>query len=214
MNVLKAIQLRRSIRKFQNQRVPVDALRQMLEAAICAPSGSNRQPWRFQIITNPVVRDRLISCTQAAIADVAKDVQPGFADNFVGYSKYFLNFGQAPMLIAVLYKSEPMLASLFKEGTDSSNRMQALEMKSSVMSVSMAVQNLLLAATELGLGTCVMTGPLIAADAFAHILSVPEGWELLCLVSVGYSDEEAQPLRKKTVEHVVLPPPSGDAHGI
>jgi F420 biosynthesis protein FbiB-like protein len=214
MNLMDGIQKRRSIRKFRKQPITAAALRQMLEAAICAPSGSNRQPWRFQIITNPAVRERLISCTQAAIKDVAEDVQPGFAANFVGYSQYFLNFGQAPALIVVLYKSEPMLASFFKEGTASANRMQALELKSSVMSVSMAVQNLLLAATELGLGTCVMTGPLIAADAFARILSVPEGWELLCLVSVGYPDEKPPPLAKKPVDHVVLPPPSGDSHGI
>ncbi len=214
MNLLKAIQLRRSIRKFRNRRVSADALRQMLEAAICAPSGSNRQPWRFQIIVNPAVRDRLVSCTQAAIQDAAEDVQSGFATNFVSYSQYFLKFGQAPALIVVLYKSEPMMASLFKEGTRSQELMQALELKSSMMSVSMAVQNLLLAATELGLGTCVMTGPLIAAEPLSRILSIPEGWDLLCMVSVGYPDEEPQPLRKKTVEHVVLPPPSGDSHGI
>jgi F420 biosynthesis protein FbiB-like protein len=214
MNVLEAIQGRRSIRKFKEQPVPESALRQVLEAAICAPSGSNRQPWRFQIITDPSTRDRLVACTQEAIAGVTEDVQPGFAADFSGYSQHFQNFGQAPAVIVVLQKIEPMLVSLFKEGTRSQELMQALELKSSVMSVSMAVQNMLLAATELGLGTCVMTGPLIAADAFARILSVPEGWELLCLVSVGYPDEKPQPLRKKIVDHVVLPPPSGDSHGI
>ena len=213
MNVLEGIQNRRSIRKFKNQPVPESALRQILESAICAPSGSNRQPWRFSVITDPALRDRLVTCTQEAIAEVTKDIQPGFATDFSGYSQHFQNFGQAPALIVVLHKVEPMLASLFKEGTSSYNRMKALEQKSSVMSVSMAVQNLLLAATEFGLGTCVMTGPLIAAEALAHILPVPEGWDILCLVSAGYPDEVPPPLRKKSVAQVVLTFKTGDNDG-
>lgn len=214
MNLLEGIQSRRSIRKFKDQPVPEFELRQMLDAAICAPSASNRQPWRFSVITDPAIRDRLLTCTQEAIARVAGDVQPDFGGDFLAYSQNFQNFGEAPALIVVLHRVEPMLASLLKEGTSSYNRMQALELKSSVMSVSMAVQNLLLAATELGLGACVMTGPLLAAEAFARILPIPEGWDLLCLVSVGIPDEEPQPLRKKSVDQVVLTSKTGDADGI
>lgn len=214
MNVMEAIQGRRSIRKFKEQPVLDSVLRQVLEAAICAPSGSNRQPWRFIVITDPAIRKRLVVCTQEAIAGVTEDVQPGFTAGFSAYSQHFQNFGQAPALIVVLHKIEPMLASLFKEGSSSCNRIQALEMKSSVMSVSMAVQNLLLAATDQGLGSCVMTGPLIASEALSRMLSVPEGWDLLCMVSVGYPDEEPQPLRKKTVDQVIIKPTSGKTDGI
>jgi F420 biosynthesis protein FbiB-like protein len=214
MNVMEVMQCRRSIRKFKDTPVPDSAIRCLLEAAVLAPSASNRQPWRFMVITDPHIRDSLVTCTQEAITDATDDVQAGFATDFLSYSQHFQNFGQAPALIVVLHKIEPLLASLFKEGTSSYNRMQALELKSSVMSVSMAVQNLLLAATDQGLGTCVMTGPLIASEALSRILSVPEGWDLLCMVSVGYSDEEPQPLRKKTVEQVVITPKSGNSYGI
>ncbi len=50
MNTLDAIAARRSIRKFQDTPIPDEMLRAILHAAIQAPSGKNRQPWRFVVV--------------------------------------------------------------------------------------------------------------------------------------------------------------------
>lgn len=53
MEVLEAIRQRRSVRAYRPDPVPADALEKVLEAARLAPSASNRQPWRFVVVTDP-----------------------------------------------------------------------------------------------------------------------------------------------------------------
>lgn len=206
MTLADAIQKRRSIRRYKEIPLPEAAIHSLLEAAVCAPSASNRQPWRFMAINEAGMRKQMGAITREAIACAQEDLLPEFEEAFLEYAQHFLLIEDAPTVIVVLHKEETTLSALFKEHSLSSQRMVALEKKSAVMSVSMAVQNLLLSATEQGLGSCVMTGPLLASEALSDYLGVPEGWALLCLVCVGYPDETPQPLRKKTIEHVMVIP--------
>lgn len=52
MDVLQAIRERRSVRKFERRPVSPEALRQLVEMGCWAPSGGNRQTWRFVIVTD------------------------------------------------------------------------------------------------------------------------------------------------------------------
>lgn len=52
MEVLEAILTRKSIRKYLDKKIPKDIIRKILEAGIRAPSGGNRQPWRFIVVTD------------------------------------------------------------------------------------------------------------------------------------------------------------------
>lgn len=50
MDTLKVINERRSIREFQNKSIPQETIEAILELAMKAPSGKNRQPWRFVVL--------------------------------------------------------------------------------------------------------------------------------------------------------------------
>lgn len=214
MTLYEAIRARRSIRAFQDKPVPEEALSRILEAAVCAPSASNRQPWRFIVVSDAKVRGRMAESAREAVRRMAPDVQPEFEAGFLDYSRHFVTFEQAPLLLVALAKADQTFASLFKEESVSRERMRRLERDGSSISVAMAVQNLLLAATEEGLGTCVMTGPLLAEEDLVRILPVPEGWAILCLVCLGRPAEEAPTLRKKTAEQVTCTVKQGDIHDI
>jgi nitroreductase len=71
------------------------------------------------------------------------------------------------------------------------------------LSVAMAVQNLGLAAQAVGLGTCVLTAPLVVPESIATTLALPTGFEITCLVAVGYPDEAPEPPRRKALDHIV-----------
>jgi nitroreductase len=148
---------------------------------------------------------------QAAIDEAAVSALPGYERDYRSYCRNFLHFEQAPVLLLALFRSEATLAALFREDSPAHARMTALEQEGAVISVAMAVQNLLLSAADQGLGACVMTGPLIAAESLERLLSVPDGWKILCMVGVGYPDESPGPIRKKTVEQVVIHPKPGGA---
>ncbi len=214
MNVFDAMRARRSIRSFQASPVPEAALAQMLEAAVCAPSAANRQPWRFLVVRDPAVCQRLAACVHEAVRDVAREVQPEFVCDFIEYGRRFAGLERVPALVVALARKDDTLAGLLRPDAPSRAWLLRLEQDNARMGVSMAVQNLLLAATAQGLGTCVMTGPLLARDACARILSIPEGWDILCLVCVGYPDGEPVPPRKKTAAQVTLTHPPGEAHGV
>src|SRR3972149_101845 len=59
LTVKEAIERRRSIRKFKPDPIPDEFIDQILEAGRLAPSASNRQPWRFQVIKDPELRRKL-----------------------------------------------------------------------------------------------------------------------------------------------------------
>jgi len=60
MNVMEAIEKRRSVRAFQSKPVPEEKLKKVLEAARLAPSASNRQPWKFVVVRDEERRKKLI----------------------------------------------------------------------------------------------------------------------------------------------------------
>ena len=59
MSVLEIIQKRRSIRKYRSDPIPEDIFQRVLEAARLAPSGSNLQPWKFIVVEDKALKDRL-----------------------------------------------------------------------------------------------------------------------------------------------------------
>ena len=61
MDFSEAIHTRRSVREFKGDTIPEDVLTRVLDAARIAPSGSNRQPWRFILIKDEMLRRKMIS---------------------------------------------------------------------------------------------------------------------------------------------------------
>ncbi|WP_243362960.1 nitroreductase family protein [Fundidesulfovibrio terrae] len=83
MDALECIQTRRSMRKYLDKPVSDDLIKQVLEAAMLAPSAHNEQPWHFVVVKN---RDKLKAFTQAgskpaegAAAGILVCGEPGIA---------------------------------------------------------------------------------------------------------------------------------------
>jgi nitroreductase len=116
-----------------------------------------------------------------------------------------MHFEKAPVLIVALFRAAEAMASIFQADSQAHARMRNLELDGAKISTAMAVQNMILCAAEQGVGTCVMSGPLIASESMARVLAVPDGWDILCLVCAGYPDESPEPPRRKSVDQVVIP---------
>src|SRR5438067_627039 len=110
--ILDLMQSRRSIRKFL-PKVPKRAvLEKLIEAAITAPSASNKQPWRFLIVTNPGVKARMAEAVARAVERVAHRIEPQFETAFRNYGDYFTRFESAPVVIVPLYRPLALLSSM------------------------------------------------------------------------------------------------------
>jgi len=195
MDLFEAIRTRRSIRKFHPDRVPDDDVRQILEAARLAPSSSNLQPWRFIVIRD---RECILSLAKAVndVFDQRIVANPEEERRLVESNVRFFSthFGEAPLVIVALVqgqlKGDP--AELIVEPAD-------------LQSVAAAVQNLLLAATALGYGTCWMTGPIeTARTEIETILGIERSWVPMALIPVGRIAYHPRPRPCKSLAEIAV----------
>lgn len=195
--LLELIRARRSIRRFSDRAVGRDDLVRLFEAARWAPSNHNRQPWRFLVIEDKQQINQLAEAISRGLSEKMKSLPEAASAYIREFTHSATFFAEAPALVVALHKrpvsvSAPLLAGLKNPELVSGEP----------LSVAMAVQNLLLAAQALGLGTCVLTGPLLVLDALAGALALPAGHDLTCLVAVGPPAESPEPPRRKTIEQI------------
>jgi len=151
--LIRAIFARRSIRKYTRKLVSEKDVKTMLEAAMAAPSASNRKPWHFIVVTERQILDNLARAHP--------------------YGKMLL---EAPLCIAVC--GDKNISSRYW-----------------VQDCSAATENLLLAATALGLGA-VWLGihpREERVNPIRKVLNIPENIAPLNLISIGHPAEKKEP---------------------
>lgn len=189
---------RRSIRKFLPDAVPDADIESIIEAAAWAPSGSNQQNWEFIVVRSPEVKERLVEAVKQTIATMADNIVSARAKTeFTGYSAYYTFFADAPVVIAVVQKPYESLA---RRIIIRYNLAVAAVSTAAVQGPAAAIQNMLLMAQARGLGTCWMTGPLIAQSLLEKELGVASPDELIALVPVGRPAVTPVPPQRKKIQ--------------
>ncbi|MCB0994069.1 MAG: nitroreductase family protein [Acidimicrobiales bacterium] len=176
----------RACRHYTDAAVDDAIITELLRVACCAPSSQNQQPWRFV-----VVRD---DETRAAFGELMREIWERFGRRFSeGTLEPALfrevdegvgggGLAKAPVHIVV--------------GGDSS----VLDRSQLASSVFPAVQNLLLAATALGLGSCLTTIATLRADDVRALVGFPPEIDPLAIVPIGYPARPLGPPRRNPVE--------------
>ena len=196
---------RRSVRRFKPDPVPESELTRLIHAATLAPSASNKQPWRFVIVTSREVIDAMTAAVREAVERIARAVPPGSDEGFRAYGDYFTRFSGAPAVIVPICRGPAILSHLASGDLDEGDRTRiaTMEHQSAVIGASLALENLLLMAHAIGLGASGMTGPLVADDRLRTLLDVPTTWTIVALVPIGYPDEEPTVKDRKPAEKVI-----------
>lgn len=196
---------RRSVRRFRTDPVPAARIERLLAAAVTAPSASNKQPWRFLVVERRATIDAMATAVRAEVAVLRRSVPPESEASFAAYGEYFTRFEHAPTVIVPIHRGHQVLSHLVAVDVGDERRrgIAAMERDSGLVGASLATMNLLLAASEGGLGASAMTGPLVAASQLREILEIPPSWGIVAVVAVGYSDEVPTPTDRKAVDKVV-----------
>ena len=203
--IYELMKSRRSIRRFKSERPSTEQITRLIEAAITAPSASNKQPWRFLIVTNRSVIDRLATSVRAAIDRVAAHIEPGSQHAFRSYGDYFTRFDNAPVVIVVIFRSLTVLSHLVDSDLweDDHLCIRRMERDSGLIGAAMAMQNLLLMAHDSGLGASGLTGPLVADGEIRRILELQPSWEIAAFIATGFAAEEPPAPERKAAEKVM-----------
>ncbi|MDF1666454.1 MAG: nitroreductase family protein, partial [Planctomycetota bacterium] len=196
---------RRSVRSFASKPVPKELVTELLEAAVTAPSASNKQPWRFLVLQSQSLKDQLAETIREASLRVEQSIDEDFKGVFANYGDYFTRFQGAPLVIVVLYRSLTLLSNMIGEnlGEDDRRAIEVMEERSGLVSASLAIQNLLLMAHEKGLGASGMTGPLIANSAIRDMLKVSQSWSIAAFIPLGFPAEDPKPKGRKSLDKIV-----------
>jgi len=184
MEVLEAIKTRRSIRKYKSTPVDDKAVQTVLEAGRWAPSWANTQCWRFI-----VVRDSKIK------AEVADTLFKFERPEEIRENPATRALNTVPVLIVVC-------AEMGKSGCRPDGETVTEKGDWYMFDTALAVQNMVLAAHALGLGT-VSIGAFDAPRA-AQILGVPAGYSLVTLFPLGYPDEDVPARPRKELSEIVF----------
>lgn len=197
MELSGAILGRRSIRRFKDTPVPEDLVLGAIQLASHAPSAGNQQMWHFTVITGDGVKKNLAEAIAGSFKQIAAGARQ--EENWLeGPTRAATFFTRAPVVIAV---STSRYASRLDEALQTAGRsgpeIDDLRCRPDLQSVGAAVQTLLLAAYEKGLGTCYMTGPMGARPRLEEILGIKPPRSLACFVAMGYPDPGFTPAEKK-----------------
>jgi len=204
MDVLEGIMFRRSIRAFDKKKVSKETLLEILRHACRAPSGVNCQPWEFFIVSG-VTLEKL----KAASLSAHRSGEPQTPDVPVARMK-----GIVPQLDGVFNHRRVTLGkqifSLLGIGKDDKeaqknwveNMVQFYDAPAVIIiasdrslrdnwplfDIGFVSQNILLAAQEYGLGTCVMRAIIDYPNLIRKLVKIPETKRIVLGIAIGYAN--------------------------
>ena len=165
MEALDCIMSRRSVRFYLSNPIEKEKVDTILQAAICAPSGKNGQPWKFKVVTD-----------KETIEQISK---------FTVLSRWMKN---APCVIFVWL-----------------DKNLSYDYTKDCQSCGASIQNILLAANSLSLGSC-WIGEIVAnADKVKEILNISDvSFELMAAISLGYPPKVVEKTARKDIESFLI----------
>ncbi|MFC1916685.1 nitroreductase family protein [Chloroflexota bacterium] len=193
VGVLDAIEKRRSIRNYKPDRIPDEILDKLLNAMRLAPSGGNRQPYKFIIVQD--------NETKAQLAAACHPGQPK--------GKEFI--AEAPIVIVACGAEKNAMTRYYKDGQVflaigydvpvEIDKSQVEYQNLMEIDLAIAMDHLTLAAAEEGLGTCWVAG--IDEREIKKLLLVPEDRRVLVVMPVGYTTSWPEPRPRKELQKII-----------
>jgi nitroreductase len=200
MDVFEALYTTRAMRRVKEDPIPDEIIKSMIDSAIRAPSGSNRQDWRFLAVTDQKVRNQLANIYRETWdyyvksfynnssdlgASNLKDKEQIESVRRISNSASWLaeNYDKVPLLVLAFSRNDPTGSSIYP-----------------------AIWSLMLAARSHGIGTCLTTVMSFKTEEVYEVLDIPadKGWALNATITAGYPLGKWGVAERKPVEEVTF----------
>lgn len=168
MNFLELVKYRQSTRKYDSRFVSDEIIERCLEAARLAPSASNSQPWKFIVVDDPSVREKVANQTFDRLLPMNKFVP------------------QAPVLIVMVIEKPKVITRI---GGIIKNKEYPL------IDIGIAAEHICLQAAEEGLGTCMLGW--FNEKPIKKILKIPSTKTIGLIITLGYAPNDYR-MREKS----------------
>jgi nitroreductase len=167
MDFFEVVKKRRAVRAYKPDPVSREDILKILEAAHAAPSGRNMMSWEFLVVTGE--KKNLLGDSYGKIGEAytADWEDRAAAEAFIRYSR---TYGGAPVILVVLATA------------DDNPDINKMHLETGCA----AMENIMLAATALGLGTCWMTGPIRDEKTLRRVLEIPDTQQIVAVTPLGH----------------------------
>lgn len=206
----------RAVRRLREEPIPDDVLQRVLQAAAWAPSGGNIQPWRIIVVRDAEIKQQIgdlylpqwqrfqamyrQGLKRLEGEELAKQERIIAAGDYLGE-----NMGKAPVLLVFCFN--PNLIAITDAELD---RVSVVDGGS----VYPAVENLMLACVNEGLGCTLTTLLCYEEAAMKELLTIPEDWHTCAVVPIGYPQGRGHgPITRRPVEKQCFADKFGEALG-
>ena len=183
MEAIEAILARTSVRRFRDQPVDRDVVLRLLESAIRAPNHKLTEPWRFVVLTGRA-RDQFAEIRAGHRLKRFSD--PSSSEAQSASQKVLRESRETPVQVVVSMVENP----------DERTR------EEDYAATMMAIQNLLVAAQALGLGSYLRTGALMRDPSLLALAGIPDDQRVVGIISLGYPAETELPRRRRSPAEV------------
>jgi nitroreductase len=180
MDFFDVVTTQRAMRRLKPDAIPDDIVRRIMDAAICAPSGGNRQNWSFVVVRDPAKRARLGELYREAwgelmkvpyYASASQEPASSPAGKMLASARHLgEHLGEAPVIVLACVALDPGVKANLTTGA----------------SIYPAVQNIMLAARALGIGSCITTIHRFRDAQVKELLGIPAEIETAALIPLGY----------------------------
>lgn len=176
MAVIKEISERKSIRKYKSDAVSRKQILEILEAGRLAPSGSNTQPWRFILVWDNEMKKQIIE---------------------VDHNQAWMHSASA-LIVCVADLTSRQKDKIDSTADDSTSA----DLKKIIRDSAVCIENMLLQATHLGLGTC-WTG-WYDQEPMKKVLGLNDEHYVVGVITVGYADEVPKARPRMSLEELII----------
>jgi len=197
LDIIDAINNRRSIRAFKKDPVPKEVINKVLEAAVRAPSGMNTQPWEFVVASGKVLDEIREECNKLFN-------EQAFPTNDMLRKPYEGVYRQRQVELAMeIFK----IIGIKREDREARNKWmlrgfrffdspcqivicadKEMQYHLDMLGIGALCQTIALAALEYGLGTCIADQGIMYDHVWRKYANIPESKRLVAGITIGYPD--------------------------
>lgn len=174
MSFLELAKTRQSVRKYTSKPVEREKIARCIEAVRLAPSACNSQPWKFIIIDDVELKERIAKETYNTVVNFNKFVK------------------EAPVIVAIIMEKPKLISQIGGRIKDKDFYL---------IDIGIAAEHFCLQAAEEGLGTCMLGW--FNEKNIATMLNLPKSKRIGLLITLGYSDSVLREKIRKTTDEIL-----------
>lgn len=195
LKMISAIYERRSIRKFKNKSISQKDLIDIIQSGIKAPSSKNRQPWKYIVIQGKAKEEMLKIFRQGIEREEKDSALLPKSKQHIAAAKHTVDImAEAPTIVFVVNSlGKSILAELTPE--------ERIYEICNIQSVSASIQNMLLAATDKGIGSLWICDIYFAYSELCEWLD--SDGQLIAAIAFGYPNEYPKERPRKKIDDIV-----------